>query len=86
VSADVEDGQVESHGARAPGDGELARDAFDAWPEKYYHDANAGLGLEDHHEHTNFVIFDEEAELFPLLVDAIEVRLVHQTVDGLGWL
>jgi len=55
-----------------------------AWPEKIFHDANAGLGLEDHHEHTIVVnIDDEEAELFPLLVDAIEVRLVHQTGDGL---
>ena len=82
---DVENGQIKTCTGRAfLRDGQLARDAFDGGGGKIFHHAHAGLRFENHDEHTVGVnVDDEDAEFFALLVDAVEVRFVDESGDGL---
>jgi hypothetical protein len=82
---DIEFGEVHSRSGRALFcEMKLAGEIFNGTGGKILDDANAGLRFENRHEQSVFIhIVDEQAEIFSLLVNAVEIRLLDQTGDGL---
>src|SRR6185312_4109214 len=74
---DVEDGEVEAAVWIAfLGGLELPRDARDRADGEIFHRSHADERAEDHHQHAVFIhVEDQHAELFALLIDAVEIFL-----------
>jgi hypothetical protein len=82
---DVEDGEIQpTAGITFLRHLQLGGDAASRWCGEIFHHAHAEISTEDHNQHAMFINFhDEHAVLLALLVNAVEVILMHQVGDRL---